>query len=958
MRVDETEGISRRALLGGALVGVAVATLPVTADAEEAAEATTDLLHNRMRTDQEWADFLSRQDLLWRRMPRSWYEGPFLGNGFLATQVYREPGANALRFTIDHSEVQDHRPEFGNEWGVARLPVGRLLLTPVGQITGVDLRLDLWNAELRGTVVTDRGELSIRVFIHAEKSLLLLDVRPTSGERDFSLEFHPLEALSPRTIREDPPKTFVRNPAPTTRTEGEVVLVAQAMVAGGQTVTAHHKRKSWARTDFLLSVRHSFPDLGAGRAALDIVRAAAAMPSEVARLRHRDWWHRFYRKSFLSIPDGLLQSFYWIQLYKLASAARAEAPVMATTGPWIEPTPWPSVWWNLNAQLEYWPAYGSNHLELDPIPRTISQNQKILIDALRPEFREDSMGLRRSTDAKFDDAGFVGAPTYPSPDPEIGDLPWLLHNAWLTYRHSMDERILCDTVFPVLRRAVNYYLHFLHKGNDGRLHLQPTFSPEYGTAPDCNFDLALIRWSCRTLIDSAKLLRIDDPLAGRWREVLDQLVDYPVDVNGFMIGTGVPFAKSHRHYSHLLAVYPLYLVNWEQPENRDLIERSLRHWISFEGALRGYSFTGASSISAQMNRGDDALAYLREFVARFAQPNTMYYEAGPVIETPLSGAQSLHDMLCQSWGATIRIFPAVPSTWADVTLHDFRTEGAFLVSAVRKGGTTRFVRVRSEAGAPCRLKPGIAGPLKVRGNRGRPRWRDLGGGVIEIELRRGEEAVVYQAGTRPDLTIAPVAVTTPGKSWGLPALPSGGATVPVDISALFDNDGLSNEFSGTDGNFDGAGNTYPAAQLPLTGGVADDNVPFEFTNGDEGSKNNLIASGQVVAMPAGKYRKAHLLGAADTADVDAMGVATYADGTTSSIRIALTSWKTGPNFGESEAVSTREMHTPTGPKPVKLVIFHQVVDLDPVRELTSITLPTKTTGARQHLFGITLERTQ
>jgi hypothetical protein len=951
VRVDDIEGISRRGLLGGALVGAAAVALPTGAEASVDAEGTG-LLHNRMRTDREWADFLGDQDLIWRRMPRSWYEGPFLGNGFLGTQVYREPGANALRFTVDHSEVQDHRPQFGNEWGVARLPVGRLLLTPVGKITGVDLRLDLWNAELRGTVVTDRGELSIRAFVHSEKSLLLLDVRPTSGERDFALEFHSLEALSPRTIREDPPKDFVRNPAPTTRALGEVTLVTQSMVAGGQTATAHRRRGSGGRTDFLLSVQHSFPDLGAERAALDVVRRAAALPSEVVRHQHRDWWHRFYRKSFLSIPDGLLQSFYWIQLYKLASAARAEAPVMATTGPWIEPTPWPSVWWNLNAQLEYWAAYGSNHLELDPIPRTIAQNQKILVDALRPEFREDSMGLRRSTDAKFDDAGFVGAPTYPSPDAEIGDLPWLLHNAWLTYRHSMDERILRDTVFPVLRRAMNYYLHFLRKGNDGRLHLLPTFSPEYGTAPDCNFDLALIRWSCRTLLDSAKLLKIADPLAGKWQEVLDQLVAYPVDANGFMVGTGVPFAKSHRHYSHLLAVYPLYLVNWEQPENRDLIERSLRHWISFEGALRGYSFTGASSISAQMNRGDDALTYLREFVARFAQPNTMYYEAGPVVETPLSGAQSLHDMLCQSWGGTIRIFPAVPSSWSDVTLHDFRTEGAFLVSAVRQGGTTRFVRVRSEAGASCRLKPGIAGPLEVRG----ARWRDLGGGVIEIFLRRGQEALVHKAGTHPDLTIAPVAVTTPGKPWGLPALPTGGSTVPVDITALFDNDGLSNEFSGTDGNFDGAGNTYPAAQLPLTGGVTDDNVPFEFTNGDEGSKNNVVAAGQSVPVPAGKYRRLHLLGAADTADVDTTGTATYADGTTATIRIALTSWKTGPNFGESEAVSTRETHTPSGPKPVKLAIFHQVVDLDPARELTSLTLP-KTTGARQHLFGITLEKT-
>ena len=84
-------------------------------------------------------------------MPTNWYEGPFLGNGLLGAVVYHEPGRNALRFNVHHSEVQDHRPQFGTTCGLARLPVGHFTLEPVGTITGVDWRLDLWNAELRGT---------------------------------------------------------------------------------------------------------------------------------------------------------------------------------------------------------------------------------------------------------------------------------------------------------------------------------------------------------------------------------------------------------------------------------------------------------------------------------------------------------------------------------------------------------------------------------------------------------------------------------------------------------------------------------------------------------------------------------------------------------------------------------------------------------------------------------------
>jgi hypothetical protein len=235
-----------------------------------------------------------------------------------------------------------------------------------------------------------------------------------------------------------------------------------------------------------------------------------------------------------------------------------------------------------------------------------------------------------------------------------------------------------------------------------------------------------------------------------------------------MIGAGVPFAKSHRHYSHMLMVYPLYEITWEQPSMRGLIDTSLKHWISFQGALQGYSYTGAASISAQALRGDDAAFYLSELLRLYILPNTMYKESGPVIETPLSAAQSLHDMLCQSWGDVVRIFPAVPAAWGDVTLHDFRTQGAFLISAVRSAGVTRWVRVRSEAGAPLRLRTGIAGPLTVRDRTGcEPHWRQLPDGDLEIELRRGQEVLVYAKGTSPDLTVGPVPANAPAPPWGL-----------------------------------------------------------------------------------------------------------------------------------------------------------------------------------------------
>src|SRR5438270_1428960 len=276
-----------------------------------------------------------------------------------------------------------------------------------------------------------------------------------------------------------------------------------------------------------------------------MVRAASARTAEALAGEHRRFWHGYYRKSFLSLPDQRMQSFYWIQLYKVAAATRREAPVMATCAPWLEPTPWPAVWWNLNVQLEYWLIHGSNHLELDAVTRTLDQFRHNVVKAVQPQFQADSAAIPRTTDMTADGGnGFVGTPGSPTPTPEIGNLTWALHNVWLTYRHTLDARVLREVVFPLLRRSINYYLHFLTPGADGRLHLPLTFSPEYGTAPDCNYDLSLIRWGCRTLLDPAALLEIEDELRPLWRQVLDTLVDFPVGPDGFLIGDGVPLAHS------------------------------------------------------------------------------------------------------------------------------------------------------------------------------------------------------------------------------------------------------------------------------------------------------------------------------------------------------------------------------------------------------------------------------
>jgi alpha-L-fucosidase 2 len=706
-----------------------------------------------------WPQFLARHDLTWHEIPTHWESGAFVGNGLLGAMIYsgeHEGQRDALRWDINRSDVVDR----GH-----RLPIGQLVLQPQGAVqstSGDDevMRLDLWNAEARGVLQTDKGSIRWRSFTHATEPLIIIDYQTTGGENGAKFNWRALPAVDPRkTHNKEPIPENEQNPAPVETRQGDVTISTQKLQKGEYAVAWRERQIAPNRKVLFLSIASLQPPSsdklpasrlpGASEQALHTVNGVANTAPEVLANSHRDWWHQYLPQSFVSLPDTRLESFYWIQMYKLGSAMRANGPILDLMGPWFRSTPWPAIWWNLNIQLTYWPVYTANRLELgESLTRALDANAQTLANNVRPEWRNDSAYIGRTSSYDLKSGEWK----------ELGNLTWALHNYWLHYRHTMDEAMLRDRLFPLLKRSVNYYLHRLEEGADGKYHLPVVISPEYPTeAADTNYDLSLLRWGLQTLMETNARLKLNDPLLSRWQEVLGKLTPYPVDEkSGLMIGRDVPLAQSHRHFSHLLMFYPLYTMNPEQPENRALLEKSLDHWIGFQGALQGYSYTGASSMSSALGRRDDAVRLLNDFLTRYVKPNTMYLEAGPVIETPLAGAQSIHDILMTSWGNKIRLFPGVPSSWRDVTFHNLRAQGGFSVSASRRNGQTQWVRIQSLAGEPCVLQFDESTSQSTLEARGMPS-KVLAPGLLQLDLKRGQSVLLQPRGSRHVALVEPVA---------------------------------------------------------------------------------------------------------------------------------------------------------------------------------------------------------
>ena len=115
--------------------------------------------------------------------------------------------------------------------------------------------------------------------------------------------------------------------------------------------------------------------------------------------------------------------------------------------------------------------------------------------------------------------------------------------------------------------------------------------------------------------------------------------------------------------------------------------------------------------------GDKAAETLRIFSENFCLPNSFHvngeqYNKGYskmkyrpfTLEGNFAFASGIQEMLIQSHTGILRIFPAIPSEWKDISFTTLRAQGAFLVSAKQMSGKVEKVEISSEKGGICKLK--------------------------------------------------------------------------------------------------------------------------------------------------------------------------------------------------------------------------------------------------------------
>lgn len=439
---------------------------------------------------------------------------------------------------------------------------------------------------------------------------------------------------------------------------------------------------------------------------------------------HVKWWKDFWNKSSVKLPDELIEKQYYLELYKLGSVSRKGAPAITLQAVWTADNgslpPWKGDFHNdLNTQLSYWPAYTGNHLqEAVSFTDWLWKIRPVSLQYTKQYFGVDGLNVPGVVTLNGDPMG--GWIQY-SLSPTVS--AWCAQYFYWQWKYSMDDRFLQQKAYPYVHDAA-VYMENITRLKDGVRKLPLSSSPEYNDNSVnawfkdwTNYDLSLARFLFSAASEIAKASGKEDE-ATHWKKILGELPDYNVNETGLTVAPGQSMESSHRHFSPYMAVYPLALLDVNQPKDKEIVDKSIQH-IEKLGtrAWVGYSFTWMSTLYARAYQAEKAVKQLQIFASNFCSPNSFHLNGDQkggqysgftyrpfTLEGNFAFAQGVHELLLQSRQGYIEVFPAIPKDWKNVSFTNLRAEGAVLVSGKIDNEKLITVMLFSEKGGVVNVK--------------------------------------------------------------------------------------------------------------------------------------------------------------------------------------------------------------------------------------------------------------
>lgn len=419
------------------------------------------------------------------------------------------------------------------------------------------------------------------------------------------------------------------------------------------------------------------------------------------------WWNNFNQTSSVCVPSQGIQEHYDLVKYFYGAASRTGAPPMPLQGVWTADSnglpPWKGDFhFDLNVQMNYWACYQAGLFDSAKSLTDFMWNFRNKHKKFAKDFYNIQDGLVVPGVMTLDGTEMGGWPQYSF---SITNTAWLAYHFYLEWVYSNDNEFLTQKAYPYCKDVGNGLLEFLEEDSNGNLVLPYSTSPEIfddspksWLIPNSNYDLACMKGLFKSLSQMAR--EIGNNEASKWEDAFQRLGDFHIDKNkALMFDSSTPYFESHRHFSHVMAIYPFELLG-DQAGDDQIITSSL-DLIAKKGSSlwTGYSFAWASCLEAIAIRPEQALNYLEIFTQAFISENGFHVNGDQsgkrysnfryrpfTLEGNFAAMQAVHLMLLNSDKENIILFPAISKTWKDVAFKNLRVKGGHKISAKLKDG--------------------------------------------------------------------------------------------------------------------------------------------------------------------------------------------------------------------------------------------------------------------------------
>ncbi|MGN0534705.1 MAG: glycosyl hydrolase family 95 catalytic domain-containing protein [Eubacterium sp.] len=419
---------------------------------------------------------------------------------------------------------------------------------------------------------------------------------------------------------------------------------------------------------------------------------------------HMQWWQEYNEKSSVCVPDEYILNRYNMGNYLLGCASRKGCYPMPLQGLWTacddkELPPWNGDYHNdLNTQMTYYSFLKANRLEQGECFIDYLWSLKNRAEDFAKSFY-GAEGICLPSVMDIDGYALGGWAMYAlSPTNQL----WLCQSFERYYSYTGDREFLEKKAYPYLEQSARFILSILEEDKDGFYVLPLSSSPEIHDCtlkafltPNSNYDEALMIYLFTALERLAGILNREDDKA-LWQKTLQKLRPLAVnESNVLRISPDEDLEISHRHQSHAMAIHPLRLLDYNNPEERKVIDATIAHSVKLGTEnYTGYSFAWLGEFFAAAKNGDEALRYLEIFWKYFCSVNTFHLNGDYTkqgysncdyrpftLEGNFCAQDVLQEMLLYSENGFLEFFPAIPKKWENASFKTLRAWGGILVSA-------------------------------------------------------------------------------------------------------------------------------------------------------------------------------------------------------------------------------------------------------------------------------------